>query len=81
VFDTFVPMNAIVTVFKEEFKGKENTLKTIELLCDHLSEVAQAIIIIPKGGKLINVLNVLNDNKIAYGTHFNTAPGALPSIK
>jgi hypothetical protein len=74
-------MSAIVTVFKEEFKGKENTLKTIELLCDHLSEVAEAVIIVPKGGKLVNVLNELNDHKIAYGTHFNTVPGELPPIK
>jgi hypothetical protein len=73
VFYIFLKMNTIVTVFKDELSGKENVLGVIELLADHITQVAEAIVIVPKAGKLANLLNELTDNGIAYGTHFNTA--------
>jgi hypothetical protein len=66
-------MRAIVTIFKDELKGKVYLLKQLDEMSDHVNIVGSAYIISPKPGKLFDILNELKENKIAYGTHFNTS--------
>ena len=62
-------MRAIVTVFKIEFLGQDNILKKAELMAE-TKDIGEAIILIPLPGKLFELLNLLKDNRINYGTHF-----------
>jgi hypothetical protein len=66
-------MRAIITVFEDEFKGKESVFKNIQRMSIEVNFVTHAYIIIPKRGELFNVLNVLKNEKVAYGTHFDTS--------
>jgi hypothetical protein len=65
-------MKAIVTVFRNEFAGKELVKLAIEKYTDQIELVSEVYVINPKSGKLFDLLNELRANKIAYGTHFNT---------
>ena len=66
-------MQAIITVFKAEFHGNEPLERTFLDFSEDIMQVGEAYTIAPKSGKLFQLLNFLRDNKINYGTHFNTA--------
>jgi hypothetical protein len=66
-------MQAIITVFKIELIDKSHVIDMINTLTLDLKEVGDAYIFSPKPGKLFELLNLLRDNHIVYGTHFNTA--------
>lgn len=65
-------MHAIITVFRQEFYGKEKVLTELSKCCAVIEEVAGAFIINPHAGKLFESIEILRSNKIAYGTHFNS---------
>lgn len=67
-------MNTIITVFKSEFNGKEQILEELEECCAVMGEVASAIIISPRSGKLFQTIELLRSNKVVYRTHFDTLP-------
>lgn len=66
-------MQAIITVFKVELKDKNDLFENIQNLSSDISEVGDAYTFSPKAGKLFELLNVLKNNNINYGTHFNVA--------
>ena len=68
-------MQAIVSVFKAEFKSKQDILEKVKRL-SVTTEVLDAFVIVPNIGNLYNVLNLLKENNINYGTHFNTIEAA-----
>ena len=65
-------MTAIITIFEIEFAGKEEVSRKVEQLSSDVKKIEGAYIYSPKSGKLMEFLSVLRENKIAYGTHFNT---------
>jgi hypothetical protein len=65
-------MQAIITVFKTEFKGKEQLPDQLQALAKTVKDLDDVMIYRPHAGKLIIFLTFLNENNIAYGTHFNT---------
>jgi hypothetical protein len=67
-------MNAIITVFKNEFEEKSHVLHTLRSIAGDVKEVNEAYVIIPKSGSLMQVLTFLKEKNIAYGTHFNSNP-------
>jgi hypothetical protein len=69
-------MRAIISVFKTEFEGKEHIAPGLKELIEEVKLVSGAYILSPKAGKLFSLLNVLKDNKINYGTHYDTTSGA-----
>jgi hypothetical protein len=66
-------VRAIITIFKAEFVGKQQINSLLMDMCTQVKDVEDASIYSPKSGRLFEFLNILRDNKIAYGTHFNTA--------
>jgi hypothetical protein len=68
----FTAMHAIITIFQAEFANKENIRRIINDLSVDVQEIQGASIYSPKSGKLMEFLTILRENKIAYGTHFNT---------
>lgn len=64
-------MRAIVTVFKEELKGRSSILDAIKSMASNFSEIPEAYTFSPKPGRLFEMLNLLKNNNISYGTHFN----------
>jgi len=68
-------MSAIITIYKAEFKGKEHIVPDLKELSEHTHEIGDAVTYSTKTGKLFVFLKILRDNKIAYGTHFNSKPG------
>jgi hypothetical protein len=68
-------MRAIISVFKGEFEGKAQAKDAIAQLTDELNIVADAYIFSAKPGKLFEILSILRDHKITYGTHFDTSDG------
>ena len=66
-------MRATITVFKEELSGKTEILEIIKGSSTDLKEIGDAYIFSPKPGKLFELLNLLRDHKIIYGTNFNTS--------
>jgi hypothetical protein len=67
-------MQAIITVFKGEFEGKDDVRSRISELTEDVKMVADAYVFSPRPGKLFDLLNILRNNKITYGTHFNSVP-------
>ena len=65
-------MKAIVTIFKNEFDGKELIKLSLDKFADQIELVSEVYVINPKSGRLFDVLNELRLNKIAYQTHFNS---------
>lgn len=65
-------MRAIVTVFKAELENKEDIRHRLENFSEDVNQVGNAYVFVPRSGVLIQFLNVLADNKIIYGTHFNS---------
>ena len=66
-------MSAIVTIFEDELKNKSQLLSSICEMSDQVRVVGTAYVINPKPGKLFAILGQLRENKIAYGTHFNSS--------
>ena len=64
-------MNAIVTVFKKEFEGKDHLIATASLIAE-TKDIDEAVVFIAKPGKLFELLHLLRNNQINYGTHYNT---------
>lgn len=64
-------MRAIVTIFKSEFEGKEGIANAI-IAVSETKDIGEAFVLIPQPGKLFELLNLLKDNNIQYGTHFNS---------
>lgn len=69
-------MSAIITVFKAEFDGKAHLKDSIIQLTDDFKIVADAYIFSAKPGKLFELLSVLRDYQVVYGTHFDTSERA-----
>jgi hypothetical protein len=65
-------MTAIITIFEIEFAGKEEVSRKVEQLSNDVKKIEGACIYSPKSGKLMELLTLLRENKIVYGTHFNT---------
>jgi hypothetical protein len=65
-------MQAIITIFKTEFEGKEQVKEILIDLTEDVKTVSDAYIFSPRAGRLFDLLNVLRRNKIIYGTHFNS---------
>jgi hypothetical protein len=65
-------MNAIITVFKIEFKDKKEIEILLPEMSDEVKEISDAFIYSPKPGKLMQFLSILKNHKIAYATHFNS---------
>lgn len=72
-------MQAIITVFKVELNNREQIFKEIKEMSSDLSEVGEAYTFSPKPGKLFELLTLLKNNNINYGTHFNVSEGLPPS--
>jgi hypothetical protein len=68
-------MQAIITVFKTEFEGKEHIASRLKDMVDEVRLMSGAYILSPNPGKLFELLNILKENKITYGTHFDSATG------
>jgi hypothetical protein len=66
-------MHAVITIFKVEFIGKEELKNGLLNFSADIRELGEAYIIAPLSGELFHLLNFLKENKISYGTHFNTA--------
>jgi hypothetical protein len=64
-------MLAVITIFKIEFNTKIQLLNSIKDLSVQYAEVGDAYTFSPKPGKLFELLNLLRDNGVNYGTHFN----------
>jgi hypothetical protein len=64
-------MQAIITVFRAEFEGKDDVKSRVSELTEDLKIVGDAYIFSPRPGKLFDLLNILRNNRITYGTHFN----------
>jgi hypothetical protein len=65
-------VNAIVTIFKSEFKDKPSIEAKLQTISS-VTELGEAKIYLPDGGKLIEFLTMLKDNSISYGTHFKSS--------
>ena len=70
-------MTAIITIFEIEFAGKEEVSRKVEQLSSDVKKIEGACIYSPRSGKLMEFLTILRENKISYGTHFNTLEGSL----
>jgi hypothetical protein len=68
-------MQAIITVFKTEFEGKEYIASRLKDMVEEVKLMSGAYIFSPSPGRLFELLDVLKENKINYGTHFDSAPG------
>jgi hypothetical protein len=64
-------MQAIVTVFKNELKDRDELTHRLMTLTKDVQDVGDAFIYRPHAGGLISFLTVLYENGVAYGTHFN----------
>jgi hypothetical protein len=73
-------MRAIITVFKDELTTKPLILNSIREMSSDVSEVGDAFTFSPKPGKLFELLNLLKNSAVAYGTHFHVADGN-PSVE
>lgn len=67
-------MDAIVTIFKSEFKDKPDVFTDLNAICPNVQQVDDAYIVKPTPGTLFEILNFLKQNKINYGTLFDTHP-------
>jgi hypothetical protein len=65
-------MQAIVTVFKNELKDRDELTERLRSLTKDVQDVGDALIYRPHAGGLISFLTVLYENGVTYGTHFNT---------
>jgi hypothetical protein len=64
-------MNAIITVFKSE-SGARGLHRGLSKISKEVMELSDAFIYNPEPGRLLEFLSLLKENKIAYGTHFDT---------
>jgi|GEM_PF-3094111 hypothetical protein len=62
----------IVTVYKSEFLGKESIKGRLSELSADIKEIHDALAFRPRPGVLMEFLAVLRENRINYGTHFNS---------
>lgn len=64
-------LRAVITIFKSQLVNKP--LEKWLHLYDVVSDVDDVIVVKAKTGKLFDFLQVLKENGIDYGTHFNTS--------
>jgi hypothetical protein len=64
-------MRAIITVFKAELADKPTIFEGIRAMSAELTELTDAYTFSPKPGKLFDLLNLLKNDNVNYGTHFN----------
>ncbi len=64
-------MRAIITVFKNELDKEEKLLSMLTSLTLDMQQVTDAYVFAPKPGKLFELLNMLREHGISYGTHFH----------
>jgi hypothetical protein len=64
-------MRASIMVFKIALLSKESLFDAIKLMSSECIEAEETYTLIPKSGKLFELLNLLKSNNIQYSTHFN----------